>query len=98
MTGEDYFQVFEMQEGGCGICGSPDSRWSTSPFLHVDHDHEDGLVRGLVCHPCNVIVGMVEKYDIPMDRLSTWMSGATAVSKHEAEAKSWIGRRTDPLS
>lgn len=91
MSGEDYFRILESQEGGCGICGSPVSGWKTSPFLHVDHDHNDGLIRGLLCHPCNVAVGMIESNNIPMDKLDTWMSGGTAVSKHESKAEGWVG-------
>lgn len=41
-------------QGGCAICHctEPDSRgWA------VDHCHEGGQVRGILCHPCNLILG-----------------------------------------
>jgi hypothetical protein len=35
---------------GCEICGSSDKR------LVIDHDHESGRVRGLLCDRCNYYV------------------------------------------
>ncbi len=40
----------KKQGGGCAICGSH-SR------LCVDHNHETGKIRGLLCTPCNVMLG-----------------------------------------
>ena len=56
MSIDDYNTMIEAQNGGCGICGkAPDSgRWGR---LYVDHDHETGRVRGLLCRDCNAILG-----------------------------------------
>lgn len=47
------------QEGRCAICheepGMPPR--GTSPTLYVDHDHDTGSVRGLLCHDCNRALG-----------------------------------------
>src|SRR3954469_599225 len=45
-------QMLASQNGRCGICGTstPGGRWSR---FHVDHDHQYGHVRGLLCTRCN---------------------------------------------
>jgi len=54
ITPEDFKQMFEAQQGKCAICNEEPK---TKRGLHVDHDHETGKVRGLLCHGCNVALG-----------------------------------------
>ena len=53
----DYEELLAKQDFGCAICGShcPGGRWKT--VFSVDHDHETGEVRGLLCQPCNLLLG-----------------------------------------
>jgi hypothetical protein len=49
----EYFKLRMRSRGRCEICGdSP--RGKQQRRLHIDHDHETGEVRGLLCHYCNV--------------------------------------------
>jgi hypothetical protein len=48
---EEYNKIFELQKGCCAICGIHQSELKQS--LSIDHDHETGEVRGLLCHLCN---------------------------------------------
>ncbi len=60
MTPSDYERMLAAQGGACAICRSTDSGHSASKkrrFL-VDHDHDTGAPRGLLCHRCNVGLGM----------------------------------------
>lgn len=57
LTVEDYERMLEEQGGGCAICGRP-PRDDIS--LHVDHDHDTGLTRGLLCFPCNNAIGLMQ--------------------------------------
>lgn len=41
--------LYEEQNGKCAICSEEIAKTS----CHVDHDHETGHVRGLLCGPCN---------------------------------------------
>lgn len=53
---EDYQAFFRAQEGRCAIChGGPNGRGR----FHVDHDHQTGTVRGLLCSNCNTGLGML---------------------------------------
>lgn len=52
MTIEDYDILFAEQDGKCKICKQPSTK-----FLSVDHEHSTGLVRGLLCNPCNLLLG-----------------------------------------
>ncbi len=55
ITIDDYNRMFKEQEGRCKICGAHQSEFSTR--LHVDHNHETGKVRGLLCNSCNMGIG-----------------------------------------
>lgn len=50
LTEESYERMKEQQGGRCAICGDECS-------LQVDHNHETGMVRGLLCLLCNSALG-----------------------------------------
>jgi hypothetical protein len=50
ITPEEYDAILAHQGGGCGICGKPPK---AGKRLAVDHDHQTGLVRGLLDFYCN---------------------------------------------
>jgi hypothetical protein len=50
--------MFVEQAGLCGICMDEISLIPGSKnFRDVDHDHQTGKVRGLLCHQCNIGLG-----------------------------------------
>jgi hypothetical protein len=57
ITLEQYNELFIIQKGCCSICGRHQSEFKR--ILGVDHDHETGRVRGLLCHSCNVVLGLI---------------------------------------
>lgn len=54
ITTDEYNKMWRLQKGLCSICGrSAKETSSKGDRLHVDHCHETGVVRGLLCSPCN---------------------------------------------
>lgn len=49
ISATEYAGLLRMQGYGCAICGGKSSRGK----LDVDHDHDTGQVRGLLCARCN---------------------------------------------
>jgi hypothetical protein len=50
----EYERIYKEQGGTCAICQKATGK---TKRLAVDHDHDTGLVRGLLCGPCNQLVG-----------------------------------------
>lgn len=66
---DEYDRLFVIQRGLCAICGRPERAGKRPEFLEdrpgvrllsVDHDHETGKVRALVCDRCNAGLGLFE--------------------------------------
>lgn len=56
MTRAEIAALLVSQDGKCAICGVGDAGGRHGNF-HVDHDHETGRVRGMLCHSCNIALG-----------------------------------------
>lgn len=50
----EYGKLYEFQGGHCALCRRATG---ASRKLSVDHDHATGDVRGLLCRPCNTMLG-----------------------------------------
>ena len=79
LTPEDYTAMVEAQQSRCAIC-----RAMVSGNLHVDHDHISGKVRGLLCGPCNRILGLAkdeaETLRAAIEYLERWPRNETSNS------------------
>ncbi len=51
LTLMEFSNMVLAQEGACAVCNCPMEK------PHVDHDHETGVVRGLLCELCNRGIG-----------------------------------------
>ena len=71
----DFMDMLTMQNGRCAICGHEDLT-NRSFFPVVDHCHETGKVRGLLCMNCNQGLG---KFKDSADRL---FSAIAYLTKH----------------
>lgn len=62
ITAEQYDAILAAQGGGCAICGRDDRAWELR--LCVDHDHDTGTVRGILCRRCNAFLAIVENPEL----------------------------------
>jgi Recombination endonuclease VII len=66
ITSEEYEKMFAEQKGLCASCKLPETRPEPRSKvgairnLCVDHDHETGQVRSLLCAECNAALGMLK--------------------------------------
>ena len=62
-----YKKMFEAQGGRCAICGAKEGHKSKSGVsckLAVDHCHETGKIRGLLCGRCNRGLGYLREENL----------------------------------
>ena len=50
-------KMVEEQNGLCLICHKP---LGTGKGVHIDHDHDTGRVRGVLCTNCNSALGLMK--------------------------------------
>lgn len=53
---EEYNELLEKQIYVCKIC-----KKSSNKTLCIDHNHETGKIRGLLCHRCNSAIGLLDE-------------------------------------
>lgn len=56
---DKYEEMLLDQDHACAVCGKPETSEKFS-HLSVDHDHDTGEVRGLLCASCNRLLGLFE--------------------------------------
>lgn len=61
--------MLAKQDGKCAGCGKPDPE-------HVDHDHKNGAVRGMLCFNCNQALGNVRDSIAILGKLQDYLLGA----------------------
>ena len=54
----EYAQMLVDQKGLCSICKRPQSEFKKR--FAVDHNHETGCIRGLLCGSCNRAIGLLQ--------------------------------------
>lgn len=97
ITEAEYLQVLEYQGGRCAICHR---KPAPGKNLHVDHDHRSGVVRGLLCMPCNHdFLGRRDKDPGLFDRAADYLRHPPAVhtlGSRVAPSRPKRRRRTSP--
>ena len=82
--GADEFDELVVQQGGvCAICGRPDPE-------HVDHDHETGAVRGILCFNCNGGLGQFR------DSIDSLLTAASYLEAHRTDELELVASHLGP--
>jgi Recombination endonuclease VII len=61
--------------GGCAICGKRPARVAS---LHLDHCHDTGDVRGILCLSCNQGIGQFRDDPDLLEAAARYLRGMTA--------------------
>jgi hypothetical protein len=77
--------MLEDQDNKCAICNLPETRIFTNRVtkemriacLCIDHDHQTGNVRQLLCHDCNTMIGKAK------ENIQTLQSAIDYLKKHK---------------
>lgn len=71
LTEDQWDAMFEAQGRVCACCGSDEPKgvngWNT------DHCHNTKRVRGILCHPCNVILGLAKDNPKTLERGAAYL-------------------------
>ena len=74
---DEYDRMFTEQNGTCKICEKPETRASRTPGkickLAVDHDHQTGQVRALLCSDCNTGIGKLKDDPALIDKAAAYL-------------------------
>lgn len=66
LTRDDFERLYAAQSGKCGLCGCALANWfgdEQGAEPQLDHCHDTGRARGLLCRPCNTALGHYEKWE-----------------------------------
>lgn len=58
LTVESFDALIVKQRGCCAVCAGA---LPTGRLRHVDHDHQTGAVRGVLCQHCNQLLGFARE-------------------------------------
>ena len=78
MTVQEYTTKLLEQNGVCAICGKPETKAVRGKIqsLSVDHNHDTGVIRGLLCSQCNSMLGFARDsssiLSVAADYLDSW--------------------------
>jgi len=69
--------LYEVNGSRCWICGIEEG----AKLLCFDHDHSSGLVRGLLCTPCNLVLGNSQDNPALLRRAANYLEGKLVANK-----------------
>lgn len=74
ITLDQYNAMLEQQGGGCAICGAATNK--NGKALFVDHCHDTGKVRGILCYRCNTGLGSFKDNAVLVAKAVSYLNGS----------------------
>jgi len=68
---DEYEQMYSDANGCCQVCGI--SEQENNKRLAVDHNHNTGKVRGLLCGKCNTALGQLDDSLVKISSLYSYL-------------------------
>jgi len=81
ITIDDYLRILAKQNGVCAVCGKTGGQ----KCLSVDHNHNTGKVRGLLCQRCNLVLGRMEDNPALIVKLAKYVKVANKAALKAVE-------------
>lgn len=69
LTPDSFNDLLARQNNACAICGR-----AMGTDLHVDHDHRENRVRGLLCGSCNRGIGLLQENPSNLYRAGNYLA------------------------
>lgn len=82
ITVKELDDIFNRQRGMCPICGY----LFTDADYDIDHDHDTGDVRGLLCRSCNAGLGLLKESAYILERAKKYLNDFNERLSSKAEA------------
>lgn len=76
LTIESFEALLHAQGGKCAICGA-EFYLLPNQHRHVDHDHKIGIVRGIICQHCNVMIGYARENPVILTNAIEYLNRST---------------------
>lgn len=73
---DNYNKLLKEQDGLCAICQTVPEK---SHHFHVDHNHDTGEIRGLLCFLCNYAMAAVDKKEDWCRKAAVYASGRRSI-------------------
>jgi hypothetical protein len=82
LTLSEYDALLAAQGGACATCRRRPDQLRRKENLHVDHCHQTGRVRGLLCYECNAAIGTLGDTAEALRRAVAYLEAAEAMRRH----------------
>jgi len=69
----EYETLLQKQQGRCAICAI---LFFGRTIPCIDHDHRSGMVRGILCAPCNVMLGNAKDEVVVLRKAIEYLAAA----------------------